>query len=66
MEPVIHCRQLSKSFRFKTVAVNGFDLNIPAGEVYGLIGRNGAGKTTALKLMMGLLRPDGGETRILG
>jgi ABC-2 type transport system ATP-binding protein len=66
MEPAIHCRQLSKSFRFKTVAVNGFDLNVPAGEVYGLIGRNGAGKTTALKLMMGLLRPDGGETRILG
>lgn len=66
MEPVIQCHQLGKSFRPRTVAVTGFDLTVRSGEVYGLIGRNGAGKTTALKLLMGLLRPDHGEARILG
>ena len=66
MEAVIHARRLGKTFRTGAVAVNGFDLQVRAGEVYGLIGRNGAGKTTALKLMMGLLRPDAGEARVLG
>lgn len=66
MQAAIQCRQMGKSFRPGSVAVTGFDLNIRVGEVYGLIGRNGAGKTTALKLMMGLLRADSGESTILG
>lgn len=57
---------LTKTFRTGVVAVNGFDLRIERGTVYGLIGRNGAGKTTALKILMGLLRPDRGEAKVLG
>lgn len=65
-EPVIEARNLSKTFRGGTVAVSGLDLAVAPGTVYGLIGRNGAGKTTALRMLMGLLRPDGGTARVLG
>jgi ABC-2 type transport system ATP-binding protein len=67
MQPAdIFARGLTKAFRDGVVAVNGFDLRVARGTVYGLIGRNGAGKTTALKLLMGLLRPDKGEAQVLG
>lgn len=57
---------LCKSFDGGTVAVSGLDLNVPTGCVYGLVGRNGAGKTTALRMLMGLLEPSAGSTRVLG
>jgi ABC-2 type transport system ATP-binding protein len=41
-------------------------LSIEAGTVYGLTGRNGAGKTTAIRLLLGLLKPDSGKARLLG
>jgi len=66
VEAVIQAGGLSKTFRNGVVAVNGFDLRVGRGAVYGLIGRNGAGKTTALKLLMGLLRPDQGRAAVLG
>ncbi|MCW5559577.1 MAG: ABC transporter ATP-binding protein [Verrucomicrobiae bacterium] len=66
MEPVIYARGLGKSFRSGAVALNGFQIRVEAGAVYGLIGRNGAGKTTALRVLMGLLHADHGEARILG
>jgi iron complex transport system ATP-binding protein len=62
----IQAHGLTKAFRSGVVAVSGLDLRVERGTVYGLIGRNGAGKTTALKLLMGLLRPDKGEARVLG
>jgi len=62
----IEARDLSKSFPGGVVAVNGLDLTVPPGVVYGLIGRNGAGKTTAIRMFMGLLRPNRGTARVLG
>jgi ABC-2 type transport system ATP-binding protein len=44
----------------RTVAVDGLSLALPPGEVVGLLGTNGAGKSTTLKLMAGLLYPDAG------
>ena len=56
---------LHKSFG-KTVALNGLDLSVAAGEVHGFLGPNGAGKTTTIRIMLGLLRSDGGTARLLG
>ena len=49
-----------------TDAVAGLDLNVRHGELYGLVGPDGAGKTTALRLLVGLLVPDAGEARVDG
>ena len=42
------------------------DLKIPTGCVYGLLGRNGAGKSTAIKMLTGMIRPDAGDALVLG
>jgi ABC-2 type transport system ATP-binding protein len=47
-------------------AVHDFNLTVPTGRCYGLFGRNGAGKTTAMKCLLNLLRPRGGTVRVLG
>jgi len=49
-----------------TLAVDHMDLEIPRGCICGFVGRNGAGKTTAIKLMLGLLNPTAGSSRLLG
>jgi ABC-2 type transport system ATP-binding protein len=49
-----------------TVALNGVSFEVRAGEMFGLIGPDGAGKTTAIRVMCGLLRADGGEVRVAG
>lgn len=58
-------RALTKSFD-KSLAVNALDLTVRAGELYALLGPNGAGKTTTLRMVAGLLKPDGGEISVFG
>ncbi len=70
-EAVIEIRNLSKIYRDfwgrkKVRAVNALSLDIYRGEVFGLLGPNGSGKTTTLKMLLGLLFPTEGEIRILG
>ena len=48
------------------VAVDGIDLAVPRGSLYGFVGPNGAGKSTTIKCLTGLLKPSGGTMRILG
>jgi len=50
----------------KTVALDGLDLTIAAGEVHGFLGPNGAGKTTTIRVLLGLLRANGGTATLLG
>lgn len=47
-------------------AVDGIDLNIPRGEVYGFLGPNGAGKTTTIMMLLGMVRPTAGEILLFG
>jgi len=49
-----------------TTALHGIDLDIPRGSVFGMIGPNGAGKTTTMRLLLDIIRPSGGELRVLG
>jgi ABC-2 type transport system ATP-binding protein len=64
--PAIEVQNLCKTFHGKNAAVSGLDFEVPQGSVYGLIGRNGSGKTTTLRLVMGLLKPDAGKAHSLG
>jgi ABC-2 type transport system ATP-binding protein len=61
----IEATDLVKSFG-ETRAVDGVDLAVRSGSVYGVLGPNGAGKTTTIRMLATLLRPDGGEARVLG
>lgn len=63
--PAILCRDVRKAFG-PVMAVQGLNLQVFPGELYALLGVNGAGKTTTMKLLTGLLRPDGGTLEILG
>lgn len=64
-EAVACLRGVSKHFG-RLRAVNGFSLDVHRGRVHGLVGGNGAGKTTAMKVLAGLLAPDAGEVLIDG
>lgn len=64
-EHVLSCYQLSKKFGTKT-ALKAVDLHLERGRIIGLLGPNGSGKTTFLKIANGLLRPSGGELTING
>jgi len=50
----------------RTLAVAGLDLAVGCGEVFGFLGPNGSGKTTAIKMLLGLVRPTAGQARVLG
>ncbi|WP_199041879.1 ABC transporter ATP-binding protein [Glycomyces salinus] len=63
--PAIEARGLRKRYG-DTVAVDDIDITVETGEVYGVLGRNGAGKTTAVETIAGLRRPDSGTVTVLG
>ncbi len=64
MNSVIQIKNLKKSYGDIT-AVNDISLNVGQGEMFGLVGPDGAGKTTTIKIMCGLLNPDAGSVNIL-
>jgi ABC-type multidrug transport system ATPase subunit len=67
MEPmVIETANLSKRYGKQIVAVDGLNLTIRKGEIYGFLGPNGAGKTTTLRMLLGLVRPTSGTGKLLG
>ena len=67
MNSILECRNLEKSYDGgRTKALKGISLSLGKGRIVGLLGPNGSGKTTFIKLMNGLLAPDGGELYIDG
>ena len=65
MEDAIRTCRLTKYYGRRKV-VDHLDLRVPRGTVYGLLGRNGAGKSTTLKILAGMVRPDSGRAEVLG
>lgn len=65
MSEAVVLEQVSKRFGAQT-AVDRLDLTVPAGTIYGFIGPNGSGKTTAIRLILRIFQPDGGVVRVLG
>ncbi|HXW87860.1 MAG TPA: ATP-binding cassette domain-containing protein, partial [Streptosporangiaceae bacterium] len=57
---------LTKQYRGGQLAVNAIDLAVPAGSVYGFLGPNGSGKTTTIRMLLGLIRPTAGSQQVLG
>jgi ABC-2 type transport system ATP-binding protein len=65
-ELAISSAGLTKRFRSGQVAVNAVDLAVPTGSVYGFLGPNGSGKTTTIRLLLGLISPTAGRHELLG
>ena len=68
-ELAIDTRGLRKTYRRRggvSVGVEGLDLRVPVGGVHGFLGPNGSGKTTTIRMLLGLIRPDAGTMQIFG
>src|SRR5881398_3791688 len=67
---VIAVEALTKEYRRlgrgRVTAVNGLELSVPVGGVFGFLGPNGSGKTTTIRCLLGLIRPSGGSCRVMG
>ena len=63
-ESVLVTRDLTKRYG-QAAAVNSVNLNVEKGQIYGLVGRNGAGKTTIIRMISGQTVPSGGELELL-
>ncbi len=64
-EPVVEVRDLRKQFG-QTTAVAGVSFTVRAGEIVGLLGANGAGKTTVIQILLGLIKPTAGLAKVFG
>ncbi|MFI6156009.1 ABC transporter ATP-binding protein [Kitasatospora sp. NPDC051170] len=65
-DDVIRTRGLTKRFRGGQLAVDSLDLSVPRGSVFGFLGPNGSGKTTTIRMLMGLITPTSGVATVLG
>lgn len=65
IDPVIRTQNLTRYFG-KVHAVDGISFDVPAGIVFGFLGPNGSGKTTTIRLLLGLLEPTSGSAQVLG
>ncbi|MEV0096558.1 ABC transporter ATP-binding protein [Streptomyces sp. NPDC050738] len=65
-DPVIETHGLTKRFRGGQLAVNHLDLTVPGASVFGFLGPNGSGKTTTIRMLMGLIAPTSGTASLLG
>ncbi|MCF3144541.1 ABC transporter ATP-binding protein [Streptomyces platensis] len=65
-EWAIETQGLTKAYRGGRRAVDGLDLAVPRGSVFGFLGPNGCGKTTTIRMLMGLIEPTAGRARVLG
>ena len=65
MPDVIATHRLTKYYDRRCV-VNNLELRVPQGSVYGLLGRNGTGKSTTIKMLLGMVHPDYGRSELLG
>ncbi|MBR3909265.1 MAG: ABC transporter ATP-binding protein [Clostridia bacterium] len=63
---ILECKNLTKSYKKNHPVLDGLNLTIPAGKIVGLLGPNGCGKSTLIKLVSGLLQPDSGEILVDG
>lgn len=63
---VIETSGLRKTYGEGAEALRGLDLSVPAGSICGFLGRNGAGKTSTIKILLGMTRPGSGTARVLG
>jgi ABC-type multidrug transport system ATPase subunit len=66
MSDVIRVTNLTKDFGKGIKAVDGLSFTVPAGQVYGFLGQNGAGKSTTIRMLLTLIRPSSGEIEIFG
>ena len=64
--PAISTRGLSKRYRGGQLAVDGLDLHVPQGSVFGFLGPNGSGKTTTIRMLLGLIAPSAGGAELFG
>src|SRR5688572_5044036 len=64
MPAAIEARALEREYKGGLRAVDGIDLRVEPGEVYGFLGPNGAGKTTTVRMLVTLLRPTGGSATV--
>ncbi|MBR5202095.1 MAG: ABC transporter ATP-binding protein [Clostridia bacterium] len=63
---ILECKHLSKSYKKYTPVLEDLNIEIPAGKIVGLLGPNGCGKSTLMKLISGLLQADNGEILVAG
>ena len=62
----IETTDLRKRYEDGVEALRGLSLQVPAGSIFGFLGRNGAGKTTTIKMLLGMVRPTSGRAEVLG